>query len=340
MWEAFEHAGHERLDNLIAIVDVNRLGQRGPTMHEWDTSSLAAARRAPAAGTCRRSTATTSRRSTPPTPRRRSGRPAGGDLRPHEEGRPASQPSRTRRAGTASRSRTPRPRSRSSAASARCGSASSHRRPRPPFEVAREQVERPTYEVGEKVATRGAYGDALAWIGSVDERVVALDGEVGNSTYAERFAPKHPDRFFEMYIAEQQMVAAAVGLADARLEAVRLLLRRLPEPRLRLRPHGRDLRRRPEALRLPRRRLDRPRRAVADGARRHRRLSGRPRQRRPLPLRSQPDGAPRSTRCGSTTASATAHDPRSDPGALRAGRGLRDRRQPRRFAPATRTPSP
>ena len=42
MWEAFEHAGHARLDNLIAIVDVNRLGQRGPTMHEWDTSSLAA----------------------------------------------------------------------------------------------------------------------------------------------------------------------------------------------------------------------------------------------------------------------------------------------------------
>jgi transketolase len=82
----------------------------------------------------------------------------------------------------------------------------------PAFEIARAEVERPTYEVGEKVATRGAYGDALAWIGSIDERVVALDGEVGNSTYAERFAAKHPERFFEMYIAEQQMVAAAVGL--------------------------------------------------------------------------------------------------------------------------------
>jgi transketolase len=81
-----------------------------------------------------------------------------------------------------------------------------------PFEIATAPVERPAYEVGEKVATRGAYGDALAWIGSVDEKVVALDGEVGNSTYAERFAAKHPDRFFEMYIAEQQMVAAAVGM--------------------------------------------------------------------------------------------------------------------------------
>ena len=42
MWEAFEHAGHAGLDNMIAIVDVNRLGQRGPTMHEWDTASWAA----------------------------------------------------------------------------------------------------------------------------------------------------------------------------------------------------------------------------------------------------------------------------------------------------------
>jgi transketolase len=81
-----------------------------------------------------------------------------------------------------------------------------------PFEIAKAPVEKPAYEAGEKVATRGAYGDALAWLGSIDERVVALDGEVGNSTYAERFAAAHPDRFFEMYIAEQQMVAAAVGL--------------------------------------------------------------------------------------------------------------------------------
>jgi transketolase len=81
-----------------------------------------------------------------------------------------------------------------------------------PYEVAREAVERPAYEVGDKVATRAAYGDALAWLGSIDEKIVALDGEVGNSTYAERFGAKHPDRFFEMYIAEQQMVAAGVGL--------------------------------------------------------------------------------------------------------------------------------
>src|SRR4029079_11690250 len=84
--------------------------------------------------------------------------------------------------------------------------------PAPAYEIARDPVERPSYELGEKVATRGAYGDALAWLGAEDEKVVALDGEVGNSTYAERFAAKHPERFFEMYIAEQQMVAAAIGL--------------------------------------------------------------------------------------------------------------------------------
>ena len=62
------------------------------------------------------------------------------------------------------------------------------------------------------MATRKAYGDALVALGARPE-VVALDGEVGNSTYAGQFAAAHPDRFFEMFIAEQQLIAAAVGLA-------------------------------------------------------------------------------------------------------------------------------
>ena len=62
------------------------------------------------------------------------------------------------------------------------------------------------------MATRKAYGDALAALGAADGSVVALDGEVSNSTYAEIFAKAHPERFFEMYIAEQQLVAAAVGM--------------------------------------------------------------------------------------------------------------------------------
>jgi len=61
------------------------------------------------------------------------------------------------------------------------------------------------------VATRKAYGEALVALGARPE-VVAMDGEVSNSTFADLFAQAHPGRFFEMYIAEQQMVAAAVGV--------------------------------------------------------------------------------------------------------------------------------
>jgi transketolase len=74
------------------------------------------------------------------------------------------------------------------------------------------ELELPRYEVGDEVATRKAYGEAIAAVGAARGDVVALDGEVSNSTYAEIFAEAHPDRYFEMFIAEQQMIAAAVGL--------------------------------------------------------------------------------------------------------------------------------
>jgi transketolase len=210
MWEAFEHAGHARLSNLIAVVDVNRLGQRGPTMHEWDTSSWAA--RAEACGWQVQEI-------------------DGHDLaaiddayaKALEADGPAAIFARTKKgSGVAAVEDKAgwhgKPLADPEAAVAELGGIRSLRLevqsppPAPPFEVRREQVERPAYELGAKVATRAAYGDALAWIASLDERVVALDAEVGNSTYSERFAQKHPDRFFEMFIAEQQMVAAAVGL--------------------------------------------------------------------------------------------------------------------------------
>jgi transketolase len=210
MWEAFEQAGHARLDNLIAIVDVNRLGQRGPTMHEWDTSNLAA--RASACGWDVQEI-------------------DGHDLdaidaayaRAQDADRPAAIFARTKKgSGVAAvedkENQHGKPLADPEAAVEELGgirslSVTVQAPPEPkPYEIERVPVERPSYELGEKVATRGAYGDALAWIGSIDEKVVALDGEVGNSTYAERFAAKHPERFFEMYIAEQQMVAAAIGM--------------------------------------------------------------------------------------------------------------------------------
>lgn len=69
----------------------------------------------------------------------------------------------------------------------------------------------PTYKIGDMVATREAYGNALLRIGEVDERVVALDGDTKNSTYAEKFFKKFPARSTECYIAEQNMVGVAVG---------------------------------------------------------------------------------------------------------------------------------
>jgi transketolase len=71
----------------------------------------------------------------------------------------------------------------------------------------------PAYKKGDQVATREAWGTALAALGGVDQRVVALDADVKNSTFSERFEKAHPDRFFECFIAEQAMVGAAMGLA-------------------------------------------------------------------------------------------------------------------------------
>jgi len=210
MWEAFEHAGHAKLSNLVAVVDVNRLGQRGPTMHEWDTSSWAA--RASASGwdvqeidghdlaAIDAAYAQAIEADGPAVIFARTKKGSGVaavEDQPNWHGKPLADPEAAIEELGGLRSLTVDVQSPP---------------PAPAFEIAREQVERPSYEIGAKVATRGAYGDALAWLGSIDERVVALDAEVGNSTYAERFAQKHPDRFFEMYIAEQQMVAAAVGM--------------------------------------------------------------------------------------------------------------------------------
>jgi len=210
MWEAFEHAGYIGLRNLIAIVDVNRLGQRGPTMHEWNTAPLAA--RASACGwdvqeidghdveaiDAAYARALESDRPAAIFARTKKGRGvAAVEDKENAHGKPLADPQEAIEELGGERS-------------LRIGVQAPGEAPS--YEIATEAVEQPRYELGEKVATRAAYGDALAWLGSIDERVVALDGEVGNSTYAERFGAKHPDRFFEMYIAEQQMVASAVGM--------------------------------------------------------------------------------------------------------------------------------
>jgi len=210
MWEAFEHAGQAGLDNLIAVVDVNRLGQRGPTMHEWETGSLAA--RAAACGwdvqeidghdidAIDAAYAKALDADVPAVIFARTKKGSGVaavEDQENQHGKPLEDPDAAVEELGGLRELSVEVQKPGEAA---------------PYEISTASVDRPSYELGEKVATRGAYGDALTWLGSVDEKVVALDGEVGNSTYAERFADKHPERFFEMYIAEQQMIAAAVGL--------------------------------------------------------------------------------------------------------------------------------
>jgi transketolase len=82
----------------------------------------------------------------------------------------------------------------------------------PPERV--EEVPPPSYTIGHKVATREAFGTALARLGRFDSRVVALDGDVKNSTFSEKFEAEHPDRFYQCFIAEQAMIGAAMGLAS------------------------------------------------------------------------------------------------------------------------------
>ena len=67
------------------------------------------------------------------------------------------------------------------------------------------------YTLGDKIATREAYGTALLRLGTVDLRIVALDGDTKNSTFAEAFIKAFPERSTECYIAEQNLVAVAVG---------------------------------------------------------------------------------------------------------------------------------
>ena len=83
----------------------------------------------------------------------------------------------------------------------------------PPVEVPPKPMAPPSYKLGEQVATREAYGTAIAKLGEADSRVVALDADVKNSTFSDKFEKALPDRFYENFIAEQIMIGASMGLA-------------------------------------------------------------------------------------------------------------------------------
>jgi len=213
VWEAVQHATHYKLANLICIVDVNRLGQRGETMLGWNTRAYA--QQAQAFGwrtleidghnleEIERAYAQAEGPSDVPTMIvARTVKGKGSSLVENKEGWHGKAMSKEQAVQAIAelggeRHLTVQVRSPDTARTAR---------------PAAQPVQVPVYRVGESVATRRAYGDALKALGAARPDVVALDGEVSNSTYAEDFARAFPDRYFEMYIAEQQMVASAVGL--------------------------------------------------------------------------------------------------------------------------------
>ncbi|MFD7609375.1 transketolase [Streptomyces sp. NPDC059828] len=215
VWEAVEHAAFEGLDNLTLVIDVNRLGQRGPTRHGHDLDAYARRLRAfgwhtieidghdveaidkaftEAAGTDGRPTAVIA------ATRKGRGVAAVED----EEGKHG------------------KPLPDADAAIEELGGPRFIRVAVSPPPAAQGHADRkaqtssppalPRFDVGSDEATRTAYGRALAALGAARDDVVALDAEVSDSTRTEYFKKEHPDRYFECYIAEQQLIAAAVGL--------------------------------------------------------------------------------------------------------------------------------
>lgn len=215
VWEAFELASHYKLANLIAIIDVNRLGQRGETMLAWKTGVYS--ERAKAFGW-------------------HAIEIDGHNL--DEINQAYEQAVDNVDSPTVIVARTVKGKGIASLediggwhgkalkedqAKEAIAELGGERQiviqinkpdleAKPAATGTPQPLQLPTYEEGSAVATRKAYGDALKALGAARPDVVALDGEVSNSTYAEEFAKAYPERYFEMYIAEQQMVAAAVGL--------------------------------------------------------------------------------------------------------------------------------
>jgi len=211
IWEGLDHAGHERLANFTAIFDVNRLGQRGPTELEWNVDAYAARVSAfgcepividghdPGAIDAALARARRAERPTVIVAKTVKGK--GVSLVENKEGwhGKALDPEQAKRA----------------LEELKAGPSRTFPTLKPdPWQPAkRPPARRPEWKTyREPVATRKAYGEALAALGVARADVVVLDAEVSNSTHAEDFKKVAADRFFEMYIAEQQMVAAAVGM--------------------------------------------------------------------------------------------------------------------------------
>ncbi len=214
IWEALDKAGHYQLSNLTAIFDVNRLGQRGPTEFGWSLDTYR--RRVEAFGGFpividghdvtaidRALGEALSATGKPTVIIAKTIKGKGFSEIENKEGwhgktLPPDMAERAIKELGGMRHLKVKP-----------------SKPEPGTPAIKHKngaVTMPAYTKADKVATRKAYGDALLALAAVPD-VVAMDGEVSNSTHADEFAKAHPDRFFEMFIAEQQLVASAVGMS-------------------------------------------------------------------------------------------------------------------------------
>jgi transketolase len=210
MWEAIQHAGWEGLDNLVAIIDVNRLGQTRETMLGWDVDGYVARLQAfdwhaiaidghdvDAIEAAYAEAEATEARPIAIVARTKKGKGVKAvEDQPGKHGKPLEHAEEAIAELGGERDL--------AVQTARPLAGTPHR-----FDVPGGEI--PSWDLGEEVATRKAYGETLAALGSIRGDVVALDGEVSNSTHSEDFRAAHEDRYFEMFIAEQQLVAAAVG---------------------------------------------------------------------------------------------------------------------------------
>jgi transketolase len=214
IWEAFDKASYYKLENLIGILDMNRLGQRGETDLGWNSAAYAARARAfgwhaieldghDVVAIDRAYAEALQQQDRPTLLVAKTIKGKGYSLVENQNGwhGKALSPEQAQQAiaelgGERHLTvQTPKPENKEPTVTI-SGSA---------------KPKLPTYAVGGKEATRKAYGDALVALGGTYPNLVVLDGEVSNSTHADEFQKAYPDRFFEMFIAEQQMVSAAVG---------------------------------------------------------------------------------------------------------------------------------
>jgi transketolase len=215
VWEAAQFAAHEKLDNLCAIVDVNRLGQSGPTMYQHDMSIYEA--RFKAFGW---QTAVHDGHEVAALRAAFAGARA-------TQGRPFALLARTFKGKGVSfledkegwHGKPVKKGAELDKALAELGDTDvsvpvpARRYQGPTRKLAVEPAVVPAYALGQPVATREAYGTALAQLAARCPQVVAIDGDTKNSTFSERFKAVAPERFAEGYIAEQNMVGAALGMS-------------------------------------------------------------------------------------------------------------------------------